>query len=107
MMSVFVLVNDNTVCYTVGFDTTAIAGTIPQHTSVKKDQIYNRNLNSELFLPLIVIKITGLPCNTMKFVPPQEQFGTFTVSKMQAGKKKENHSFTLSELAADTCEQQN
>lgn len=38
----------------------------------------------------MVIKITGLPGNTVKFVAPQEQSGTFTVGKMQAGKKKEN-----------------
>jgi len=38
----------------------------------------------------MVIKITGLPGNMVKFVPPQEQSGTFTVGKMQAGKNKEN-----------------
>lgn len=39
----------------------------------------------------MVIKITGLPGNMVKFVPSQEQSSTFTVGKMQAGKKKENH----------------
>lgn len=32
----------------------------------------------------------------MKFVLSLEQLGTLTVGKMQAGKKKEKHSFTLS-----------
>ena len=44
----------------------------------------------------MVIKITGLPGNTVKVVPSQTQFDTLTVGKMQAGKKKEDHSFILS-----------
>ena len=43
----------------------------------------------------MVIKITGLPGNTVKVVPSQTQFDTLTVGKMQAGKKKD-HSFILS-----------
>ncbi len=61
---------------------------MPQHTSMKKHQIYNSNLNNELFLPLMLIKITDFPGNMVKFVPSQEQSGAFTVGKMQAGKKK-------------------
>ena len=56
----------------------------------------NINLNSELFLPLMLIKITGLPGNTVKVVPSQTQFDTLTVGKMQAGINKEDHSFILS-----------
>ena len=56
---------------------------------------WNRNLKSELFLPLMLIQITGLPGNTVKVVPSQTQFDTLTVGTMQAGKKKEDHSFIL------------
>lgn len=55
----------------------------------------------------MVIKTTGLPGNTVKFVPSQEQSGTFTVGKMQAGKKNETTKLVDLYLAADTHKQQN
>jgi len=43
----------------------------------------------------MVIKITGLPGTTVKFLPLQEQLGAFTVGNMQAVKKKEKALITI------------
>jgi len=37
--------------------------------NLNKNQIYNRNLNGKLFLPLMVIKIPGLPGDAVKIQP--------------------------------------
>ncbi len=50
---------------------------MPQHTSMKKHQIYNSNLNNELFLPLMLIKITDFPGNMVKFVPSQSSLAVW------------------------------